>query len=348
MPNSKADSERGFILLTQLRHHGMRVKESQPHHGKLKRASVFVLITNDRKILLTKRAQHLRSHPGEVCFPGGKQDPEDNQDDVVTALRETKEEVGLELNKNDKVIMELLCRLRTLESINHLCVTPIVAFVHQSSDEISSRFKLNSDEVEVAFFVPIEYFWTATPDEQYDIDWSGETFVFRRYHYYCQEEINKNEKFFKITGLTAHIAHEVASIVHDNEIATSRCTNGDGPWSGYLWRLQDENISRKSYWSKKYFVLSGSALHQYDDKKQANRKSQTANKKNRLHMGDDVQVFDLEVPSTPANRNDEKHAFRLEVLDGQIVWKLAAHTPIEKQQWKERLLGQQPQINGGI
>lgn len=32
--------------------------------------------------------------PGDVCFPGGRQDPSD-EDDIQTALRETKEEIGL-------------------------------------------------------------------------------------------------------------------------------------------------------------------------------------------------------------------------------------------------------------
>jgi 8-oxo-dGTP pyrophosphatase MutT (NUDIX family) len=49
-------------------------------------------------ILLTRRSKQLKSHPVEVCFPGGKQDPEDHQDDFVTALRETKEEVGIYYN----------------------------------------------------------------------------------------------------------------------------------------------------------------------------------------------------------------------------------------------------------
>jgi hypothetical protein len=211
-------------------------------------------------------------------------------------------------------------------------MTPIVAFVDQSSDEISLQFQLNSDEVEVAFFVPLEYFWKTTPAEQYDIEWSGETFVFRRYQY--QEE---NERVFKITGLTAHIAHEVATIAYNENviISSTGTTTKDDAWSGYLWRMQDENTS-KPYWSQRYFVLSGSTLHQYDTEQHADRKSQTANKKHRLHV-DDVQVINLE------STDDQKHAFRLEVLDGRITWKLAATTPNERQQWKERLLQQRTQ-----
>ena len=38
---------------------------------------------------------HLKSHPGEICFPSGHQEDADGIDDLVTALRETREEVGL-------------------------------------------------------------------------------------------------------------------------------------------------------------------------------------------------------------------------------------------------------------
>ncbi len=46
-------------------------------------------------LLLTERAHTLRSHPGQVSFPGGRAEPTD-RDLVATALRETHEEVGVE------------------------------------------------------------------------------------------------------------------------------------------------------------------------------------------------------------------------------------------------------------
>eukprot|EP01135_Chromosphaera_perkinsii_P004835 Nk52_evm13s298 gene=Nk52_evmTU13s298 len=46
-------------------------------------------------VLLTRRSSKLKSHSGEVCFPGGKQDKEDGDDVIKTALREAQEEIGL-------------------------------------------------------------------------------------------------------------------------------------------------------------------------------------------------------------------------------------------------------------
>ncbi|WP_162802175.1 NUDIX hydrolase [Ornithinimicrobium murale] len=53
------------------------------------------LVLQDVSIVLTERAHTLRSHPGQVSFPGGRAEPTD-RDLAATALRETHEEVGVE------------------------------------------------------------------------------------------------------------------------------------------------------------------------------------------------------------------------------------------------------------
>lgn len=62
-----------------------------------RRAAVLLLLydrTDEAHLLLTKRADHLPSHPGQISLPGGGRDPGD-ADLMDTALRETEEEVGI-------------------------------------------------------------------------------------------------------------------------------------------------------------------------------------------------------------------------------------------------------------
>ncbi|RYZ32398.1 MAG: CoA pyrophosphatase [Sphingobacteriales bacterium] len=61
-----------------------------------KQAAVMVLMTEEvsPKIIFTLRSKHLNQHAGEVCFPGGKWEPQDHSL-LTTALRETHEEIGV-------------------------------------------------------------------------------------------------------------------------------------------------------------------------------------------------------------------------------------------------------------
>ena len=66
--------------------------------GELREAAVLIPLVEmpngEFDVLLTKRSEALRQHSGEVSFPGGRRDPEDDTL-VTTALREAREEVGL-------------------------------------------------------------------------------------------------------------------------------------------------------------------------------------------------------------------------------------------------------------
>mmetsp|Transcript_22234 Transcript_22234/g.29608 ORF Transcript_22234/g.29608 Transcript_22234/m.29608 type:complete len:282 (+) Transcript_22234:20-865(+) len=203
-----APSKEEENYITKLRNIGLHPKET-PHHTTLPRASILIPIfarnNNIPYILLTQRPQTLSSHPGDVCFPGGRQDPMDNQNDITTALRETLEEVGIQPQH-----LTPLCRLATIESKNGLCVTPIVALVTPSRQaEPSHLTEISKKEVDAAFAVPLEYFLKEECDENYEVEWRGEKFIMR-YYYFEEEEMYK--RTFKIWGLTAHVAHQVATI----------------------------------------------------------------------------------------------------------------------------------------
>lgn len=71
-------------------------------------------------LLFTKRTENLRHHKGQISFPGGKFDPEDDNL-AITALRETREELGI--CESD---VQLLGSLPPFATITHYLVYPFV------------------------------------------------------------------------------------------------------------------------------------------------------------------------------------------------------------------------------
>jgi 8-oxo-dGTP pyrophosphatase MutT (NUDIX family) len=96
------------------------------------------------KVVLTRRAQHLRSHRGEVSFPGGGQDP--GEDLMQTALREAHEEVGL-----DPASVEIVGELDHLATImSRSFIVPFVGFLPGRPELVPSPA-----EVELILHVPL-------------------------------------------------------------------------------------------------------------------------------------------------------------------------------------------------
>jgi 8-oxo-dGTP pyrophosphatase MutT (NUDIX family) len=55
---------------------------------------LYLNTANELSTVFTRRREDMRRHPGEISFPGGRQDPKD-EDLLATAIREANEEVGL-------------------------------------------------------------------------------------------------------------------------------------------------------------------------------------------------------------------------------------------------------------
>lgn len=92
------------------------------------RAADDAHVSRDLDVLLLARATTLRAHPGEVAFPGGRVDPGD-ADAVATALREAREETGL-----DTAGVDVLGTIAPvpLAFSRHL-VTPVLGWWRESS-----------------------------------------------------------------------------------------------------------------------------------------------------------------------------------------------------------------------
>ncbi len=97
-------------------------------------------------LLLTERGRQLRSHSGQVAFPGGRCDDTD-RDVVHTALREAEEEIGLPASH-----IEVLGTLPVYVTGSAFVVTPVVALVQPG-------FALQPNPAEVAdvFEVPLDF-----------------------------------------------------------------------------------------------------------------------------------------------------------------------------------------------
>ncbi len=142
-----------------------------PVGRKLRPAGVLVPVlatAGGADLLLTKRSSRLKHHPGQIAFPGGKQDDGD-ADAIAAALREAEEEVGLPRGHVD-----VLGTLPTHETVTGFLVTPVIGWIDQP-------FQIVPEPGEVAevFRVPLVQ---VTDGSQFTVQsrrWRGS-----RRHYY--------------------------------------------------------------------------------------------------------------------------------------------------------------------
>ncbi|MBO9463808.1 CoA pyrophosphatase [Tropicibacter sp. R15_0] len=120
-----------------------------PPGRKLRPAGVLMAFqqgANGLELILTKRSSRLKHHPGQIAFPGGKQD-EGDADVVAAALREADEEIGL---KPDNV--QVLGTLPTHETVTSFTITPVLGLVRDTFE-----VKPEPGEVDEVFAVPFDH-----------------------------------------------------------------------------------------------------------------------------------------------------------------------------------------------
>ena len=149
-------------------------------------------------VLYTERSSDLRSHSGQIAFPGGKIDPTD-ADAADAALREASEEVDL-----DRGEARVLGFLPTYYTGSNYLITPVVALV-----EPARPFVPNPAEVQSVFEVPLEWLMDNRNYGTYRIRRGG------REHTTWQ--INHGD--FVIWGITANLTRRFHDLVLAHEAA---------------------------------------------------------------------------------------------------------------------------------
>jgi len=130
-------------------------------------ASVLMPIVeraDELMMLFTRRTAHLRSHSGQISFPGGRAEPADPSPES-TALRETQEEIGLAPER-----VRLLGRLADYSTRTGYRITPVVGAV-------ATPFELRPDagEVDEVFEVPLSFLLDPRNHQRHSRVFQGET-----------------------------------------------------------------------------------------------------------------------------------------------------------------------------
>ncbi len=145
------------------------------------------------ELLFTRRAWHLRSHRGEVCFPGGRLEPHD-VDLVATALRETNEEIALP--PGSVTVIGELDRLTTVSSPSY--IVPVVGVI-----DTWPELRPDPDEVDGILTLPLTEL--ADPD------------IFRE-EIWVRNGVPMNIFFFELVGdtlwgATARMVHNLLTLL---------------------------------------------------------------------------------------------------------------------------------------
>lgn len=138
-------------------------------------AAVLVAVTDrpEPGVILTVRREHLRTHAGQIAFPGGRIDPGEHA--IAAALREAHEEILL-----DPAAAEVVGAIDTYRTVTNYRVTPVLAV-------IPPDLPLEPHEHEVAdwFEAPLAFVLDPANQQQrsamflgrerhyYEIDWNG-------------------------------------------------------------------------------------------------------------------------------------------------------------------------------
>lgn len=177
-----------------------RIRESNPP-GNTGKAGVLILIfprKGELSTLLIKRTEYPGPHSGQISLPGGKTE-ETDKSQIITAIRETGEETGIDTRK-----ITVLGTLTPLYiPVSNLEVLPVVGYTDSQPE-----FRIDSKEVEYLIHIPLQHLGENKLKKEKKLEINGSTIIAPGY------EIN-NEF---VWGATAMILSEFI------DVASKTCT----------------------------------------------------------------------------------------------------------------------------
>lgn len=172
-----------------------RERRSLSLEGK-RRAAVLVPLYEEGKefhVLLTKRSESVKTHQGEIGFPGGLWQPED-PDIMATALREAYEEVGIRPED-----VEVLGQLDdTSTATSNFLITPTVGVIPHPYP-----FQMNPEEIAGLLYLPLPVLRDPQAFQEETWEWEG-----RRVQVFA-----RREGPHVIWGATARILRHMGEIL---------------------------------------------------------------------------------------------------------------------------------------
>lgn len=141
-------------------------RDFAPMGGSHRPAAVLIPITDRAEpgVILTQRPDWLRSHAGQVAFPGGKIDETDT-DPIDAALREAWEELALPREQ-----VKIIGVADTYFSGSGYKIVPVVGLIPPNLN-----FTPNPGEVADWFEVPLSFLLDRSNAEKKQVDWGGQT-----------------------------------------------------------------------------------------------------------------------------------------------------------------------------
>lgn len=168
--------------------------------AQLKPAAVLALFHTEADedwLLFTRRTEHLRQHKGQISFPGGKFDLEDQTLDI-TALRETEEEMGIAPEA-----VSLWGSLEAMPTIHNYLITPFVG-----SFSWPYPLKPNPGEIAEVIRVPVAHLLNHEHYRTETREFEGHSYLIHYFDYLPHT----------IWGITGQLLHQLLDLIRQSHV----------------------------------------------------------------------------------------------------------------------------------